>query len=485
MKNSDAAKNFTKAVGTSAMGAAMSQTQLHKFGTKGGTGFAFEDLNHLSDRIAGRAAEQVGHTNVANGPDRIVEGAAIQSKCFDTAKRTVMSAFDENGAYRYGAQQLEVPKDQVAEARALMRKKILAGKVPGVSNPKDAESMIRGSPYTYEQAANTARAGTIDSLRFDVASGAVVCFSVAGMAACMEYARACWNGNSKKEAARRMGQAAWHSGALSMASYVGASQLARTETWRQARVTINHGVKALAGTGKGRVVIEAIASVSARAPLTGSAAVTQCTKVLSHTGAAAVATTVASTVPDIFRAAVSKRGSWAQAGKSLVCNGAQVAGGSAGWWAGAAFGATCGSVVPGVGNVVGGLLGGLAGSLGLSSALGSSARWAMGHLVKDDAAEMMALVTALVPERSNAHLLDEAEQQRLRTYLPALFPLDVLRDMYASSERRAFATEVLDSACQRVVAARMPIVVPGEDELRRHANGKTASNDGNPFRKSA
>lgn len=320
-------------------------------------------------------------------------------------------------------------------------------------------------------------------LRFDAASGAVVCLSVAGAAACIEYARACWNGTSQKEAARRMGQTAWRSGVLSMASSVAAAQLARTDVWRQARAGINHGVKALAKTARGRTVVETIASVSARTPLAGAAAVTQCTKIFSHSGAAAVATTVASSMPEIFRAAVTKRGSWAQAGKGLVCNGAQVAGGSVGWWAGAALGATCGSVVPGVGNVAGGLLGGLAGSLGLSSALGSSARWAMGHLVKDDTLEMLAIVTALFSERSKAHLLADKGHQALRAQLPALFPSHVLRDMYASSERRAFATAILDDACRRLVAARTHEVVPDEVELRHHADD--ASNDGSSFRKSA
>lgn len=73
MKDDDKSTRFAQAIGPSAMATAMSQTQLHKFGTKGGTGFAFEDLSTLSDRVAGRCATQVGHTNVANGPDRIVE----------------------------------------------------------------------------------------------------------------------------------------------------------------------------------------------------------------------------------------------------------------------------------------------------------------------------------------------------------------------------------------------------------------------------
>ncbi|BEP70892.1 hypothetical protein GmRootV35_54060 [Variovorax sp. V35] len=467
------------------MGLSMSQTQLHKFGTKGGTGFAFEDLNTLQDRRAGHAAEQVGHTNQLNGPDRVVDGIAIQSKCFDSARRTVLSAFDERGTYRYGTQQLEVPRDQVLEARDLMRKQILSGKVPGVSDPKEAENMIRGSSYTYEQVANTAKAGTIDSLRFDVTSGAVVCLCVAGFAACIDYAQVRWSGASEKEALRSMTRTAMDSGSAAMASYVVAAQLVRTTLWRKARIGIRHGVKALAKTGKGRTMVEAIARASSRTPMLGGAAVTQCTKVLSHTGAAAMATTVVTTVPDIYRAAFTKRGSWAQAGKSLVCNGAQVTGGSVGWVTGAAVGAAYGSVLPGAGNVVGAVVGGLVGSLSLSTALGSGARWAMGHVVKDDAAEMLEIVLPLISEVSDAYLLTELEQAALVEQLPMLFPTPTLRDMYASHERHTFATQVLESAALGLTAARAPIVVPDAKDLDHRDGGDPASNDSMPFRKSA
>ncbi len=45
---------------------ANSETQYNRFGAKGGVGFAFEDANTLSDRMAGRQVDPVGVTNSAH-----------------------------------------------------------------------------------------------------------------------------------------------------------------------------------------------------------------------------------------------------------------------------------------------------------------------------------------------------------------------------------------------------------------------------------
>ncbi|MBM6691481.1 hypothetical protein H9X75_10625, partial [Fusobacterium mortiferum] len=71
----------------------------------------------------------------------------IQSKYCQSANMTVEAAF-RNGKYRYldtngNPMQLEVPSDQYKEAVNIMRQKILKGKVPGTTNPDDAEKLIR------------------------------------------------------------------------------------------------------------------------------------------------------------------------------------------------------------------------------------------------------------------------------------------------------------------------------------------------------
>ena len=67
----------------------------------------------------------------------------------------------------------EVPKGQGAEAVKVMAKKIRDGKVPGVTDPNKAESLIREGSVTYEQACNIARFGTIDGLIYDAKNACV------------------------------------------------------------------------------------------------------------------------------------------------------------------------------------------------------------------------------------------------------------------------------------------------------------------------
>ncbi|WP_341318037.1 hypothetical protein WN982_23295 [Paraburkholderia sp. IMGN_8] len=80
----------------------LESTQLNKFGTKGGTGFAAEDANALNEKLRGVTVNQVGTDNAKNGADRVADGIHVQTKYFDFAAKTVNDAFDKaTGAYRY------------------------------------------------------------------------------------------------------------------------------------------------------------------------------------------------------------------------------------------------------------------------------------------------------------------------------------------------------------------------------------------------
>ncbi|WP_213779527.1 hypothetical protein, partial [Caballeronia sp. dw_276] len=175
----------------------LESTQLNKFGTKGGTGFAAEDTNALNEKLRGAKVEQVGSNNAKNGADRVTNGAHIQTKYFNTASRTVNDAFDaKTGDFRYPGMQLEVPSDQYEKAVSLMREKIAAGKVPGVSNPDDATTLIKKGSVTYQQAKNIARAGNIDSLIYDAKNNAITSSYAFAIGFAISFARAKWEGRS-------------------------------------------------------------------------------------------------------------------------------------------------------------------------------------------------------------------------------------------------------------------------------------------------
>ena len=71
-----------------------------KFLTPRGHGFAAEQANHLADITRGKKARIVGYNNAKNGPDRMVNGIAIQSKYCASGSKCIQECF-ENGQFRY------------------------------------------------------------------------------------------------------------------------------------------------------------------------------------------------------------------------------------------------------------------------------------------------------------------------------------------------------------------------------------------------
>ena len=63
----------------------LEQTQISKYSSRGGHGFAAEDANNLHDKLRGKIAEVIGISNELNGPDRVVNGVFVQSKYFQSA----------------------------------------------------------------------------------------------------------------------------------------------------------------------------------------------------------------------------------------------------------------------------------------------------------------------------------------------------------------------------------------------------------------
>ena len=174
---------------------ALEKTQIAKYHIKGGLGFAAEDANNFVDTIRGKSAEIVGISYELNGADRVVDGLLIQSKYFQSAPETVAAAFDSSsGNYRYTGQVLEVPKDQYEACVELMRGRIKQGKVPGFSNPADAEKVVQRGTVTYKQARNIARAGNVDSLIFDAGTQAVTSTFVATVSFVVTFAQSRWRG---------------------------------------------------------------------------------------------------------------------------------------------------------------------------------------------------------------------------------------------------------------------------------------------------
>lgn len=351
---------------------AIESTQWRKYHNPyGGHGFAAEDANALNDYLMGKTVDKTGLDNSLNGADRIVNGQAIQSKYCSSASRSVNAAFDSlTGQYRYGDQVLEVPKDQYAEAVKLMEQKIREGKVPGVTDPAEASSRVKCGSVTYDQSVKIAKAGNLESLKFDVKNNAVACSCVGGLTFAVTFLVAKAKGVPSKDALKVAAKSGGATSCMAMATGVASQQILRTSAGRTtvatAQVAMKKGIDVAMKSNVGTKVVEKTASAIAKKAVAGVAARNVLTRAMSSNVVTAAVAGVVTSVPDtvrVLRGKITPK----QYGKRLASNGAGIGGGCAGTWGGAALGTM---VCPGIGTAVGGFVGGLCGGLGGSSLMG-------------------------------------------------------------------------------------------------------------------
>ena len=209
-----------------------------KFSLPTGHGFAAENGNNLYDSLSGRKGKVVGDNNVKNGADRIVFNkngttTLIQDKYYSTPQRSVNAAFDSDGFYKYVdgdgyPMQLEVPADQYDSSVSLMKEKIKGGKVRNVTDPAEAESIIRKGKLTYKQAVNLTKAGNIDSLKYDATTGVITAVSAAGISFVLNLAIASINGEDISSALTDSIKDSLKTGSIVGIAHILVSQLSRT-----------------------------------------------------------------------------------------------------------------------------------------------------------------------------------------------------------------------------------------------------------------
>lgn len=342
-----------------------SKTQWAKYHTIGGHGFSGEDANAMHDRLRGCRVDQCGRSNELNGADRIVNGQPIQTKYCANSARTFTSGFDTTtGQYRYTGQKFEVPSDQYAEVVQRMRQAITDGKVPGVTDPNQATNIVAKGHYTYAQAKNIAKAGTLDSIKFDMRVQASACAFACGISGGIAFIVAKCNGESTESALKIAGKAALKSGGIAMLAGVGAQQALRTTIGRNGAAAATRAIKpvmqAAMKTEIGKTVLTKTATGIAGRSVYGAAATNVLTKAVRTNVIVSGAMAVATTVPDAIKFARGKI-SGAEFAENTACNVTSIGGG----WAGASTGAAIGSVIcPGIGTAIGGLIGGIAGGMG-------------------------------------------------------------------------------------------------------------------------
>jgi hypothetical protein len=433
-----------------------------RFGASRGHGFAAEQGNHLWDKLHGYDAKIVGDDNLLNGPDRCVDGIYIQSKYCAKAGTSIGRCFDdETGLFRYWNKdgtpmQIEVPSDQYPEAVQSMRDRIKNGTVPGVTDPDQAENIVRKGNLTYEQAVNIAKSGTIESLTFDAINGVYVGAVSGSVSAAISFAQSIWNGEEIAVAARASAYTFLRVGGTSLATSIIVSQVGRTAFERAFRGASEKIVESLSN----KSIHALVKSLSGKA-LYGAAATKTLQKLLRGNIATMVVTNVVLSLGDIYHICNGRI-----SGAQLTKNVTNLVVGTTGGWLGTAIaGAAAGSLFPGIGTVGGFIVGATGGLVGGSAASGISSS-AMNYVITDDSvANQIIFEQQLVAVATDFLLMKEELGAIVEGYVKAGFG-KFLKEIHAQGNNGPqFAYDSFAKKAVIAISKRTAVKLPSSQEM--------------------
>ena len=444
------------------MNAAAFQTQMDKFHAAQGHGYAAEQANHLYDKLTGKDASIVGGDNAKDGADRLVNGVHIQTKYCQTAADSVAAAFHQ-GKYRYlnsdgSPMQLEVPSDQYEKAVELMSNRIRNGQVPGVTNPADAKDLVRRGQFTYQQTLNIVKFGTVESLTFDAVNGAIVSASAMGISSLIAFAQSIWRGESTALAVENALYSGIQIGGIAFINTVVTSQLMRTAL-PKALVAPTKQITQIIGPKASASIAN---SLRDGANIYGAAAMNDVSKLLRGnliTAGVMVVVLSAQDIRNAFQGRIS--------GKQLFKNVTTTAGGIAGGTAGVLAGKYVLSlIVPGAGNIAGLLVSLVGGAVG-GSAGGSATRSVVGRFIEDDAVALAKMIEDSFCQQAQDYLLTQEEVDIALEDLTRVLQGETLLDMFASSDQKQFADDLVRKQIERLIRGRARVCIPTDEEFIR------------------
>ena len=475
MDNSNNKSNSIETAGVAYGNVGVDETTyaMTKFNGARGHGFAAERAEHITDIYKGKDAQILGDDNAKNGADRLVNGVEIQSKYCQSGNKCIQECF-ENGKYRYYSKngepmQVEVPLDMYEKAVEAMERRIANGEVDGVTNPEDAKKLVKKGTYTYNQAKQIAKAGTIESLTFDAANGMIVARDAAGISAVISFATSIWNGDNFEEALQNAALSGLKVGGVSFLTTIISSQIARTTLSASVRVGADYLVKKM-GPKASSYIANALSSGT---NIYGAAAMNNVSKLLAGNIIANTISLILLSTGDIinlFRGRISGE----QFLKYVTVTGATIAGGSAGWIAGSAVGAAAGGAIAGaatggaataVGAKVGAKVGGFIGSVAGGATAEHVTHGVMDEIIEDDSVKMMRIIEQEFVSICEENLLTENEVYAVLNALKEILTPKELKDMFASSNRHQYARNLLFQSVNPILNQRATIGYISEDDL--------------------
>lgn len=431
-----------------------------KFHAEQGHGFAAERANNLVDKLTGHDAQILGDDNAKNGADRMVDGVLIQSKYYQTGSGCVNACFDQDGNFKYmydgKPMQIEVPSDKYDAAVQAMEEKIRNGKVPGVTDPNEAKNIVRKGYFTYDQARNIAKAGTVESITYDAVNGAIIASSAFGITALITFSVSIWKGEDFNTSIKLATYSGLKVGGTAFITTIITGQLSKAGL-NSALVGSSEAIVAFMGPKASAIIVNAFRSGT---KIYGAAAMKSAAKLLrGNVISAGVTIVVLSSfdIANIFRGRISGK----QLFKNLTGTVASVGAGCAGWVGGAAIGT---AIFPGVGTAVG-IVGGLIGSVAAGAIAGKAANAVTGVFIEDDAEEMVRIIQDVFKDMAEEYLLSKNEAEKCVDKLKEKLDGKKLKDMFASSNRKQFARDILTPIVETEVKKRVKIKAPSEEQM--------------------
>ena len=330
-----------------------------------------------------------------------------------------------------------------------------------------AHDIIRKGKLTYNQALNLAKVGTIESISFDVATGAVNCLSVFGISAVVAFAQVYWVTKDYKKAAKSALYTGIQVYGLAFAAGIIASQISRTGLVASLNPIATEISKTLSPQLV-QEIVNAFRSLAGKNAIHGAAAQKSFAKFLGSTAITQGIMFFVFTVPDTYKA-VSGKISGSQYLKNMT---SLVTSFACSIFATTSAGAIIGKTAGGqINKKVGSVIGLCAGVVG--GALGGTAVKTIGNLLHEDNAIITArLFNAVLLNQFIDYMFSSAEQDQVIALLDndEKQLRELQQSLRKSEHQEQDVIEYLTPKINSVIKKRMKIEVSDECQMEDTIN---------------
>ncbi|ULH15518.1 hypothetical protein MF271_16645 [Deinococcus sp. KNUC1210] len=341
--------------------------------------------------------------------------------------------------------QIEVPKDLYDDAVRSMGDRIRNGKVPGVTDPAEAKTLVRKGHVTYKQAVRIAKAGSIEGLTFDAVRGVQLAGSAAGISSAVSFATTYWQTRDAKAALKGATHTGLQVGGTAWVTSILTAQVGRTGLERSLRSSTDFMVKQL-GPKTTQLLANSLRSGN---NIYGAAAASHLSKVLRGN---VVTTGVSVVVMTSVDAVKLLRGQLT--GAQLMKNTAVTTASTAAGTGAVLF--TVPLVMAGpVGWGILALVGTAAGAVG-----GMAGKAAMDQVIRDDGVKLQEILEAVIGEQVEECLLSKDELSDVLANLPNRIKRHTRAVLTAAAPHVYAAETVVLPLIEQVLAKRPKITLP-------------------------